>query len=48
MEQGTRLAFGPFHLDGTQGHLWQGEQAIALWPQSLALLAISWRIPAAW
>src|SRR5262245_3587553 len=30
--------FGPFHLDGTQGSLWQGDQAIALRPQSLALL----------
>src|SRR5215468_8258846 len=32
------LTFGPFHLDGTQGSLWQGDQAIALRPQSLALL----------
>jgi len=32
------LAFGPFHLDGPQGRLWQGAQAIALRPQSLALL----------
>src|SRR5215475_8300341 len=31
-------AFGPFHLDSTQGHLWRGEQSIALRPQSLALL----------
>jgi predicted ATPase len=38
MEPGHRLAFGPFHLDGTQGRLWQGEQAIALRPHSLALL----------
>src|SRR5262245_50867029 len=32
------LTFGPFHLDGTQGSLWQGDQSIALRPQSLALL----------
>ena len=38
MEQGHRLAFGPFHLDGLQGRLWQGDQRIALRPQSLALL----------
>src|SRR5215475_330100 len=38
MEQGHHLAFGPFHLDGTQGRLWQGEQVIALRPHSLALL----------
>ena len=38
MEQGPHLAFGPFHLDGAQGRLWQGEQAITLRPQSLALL----------
>src|SRR5262249_32619850 len=38
MEQGYRLAFGPFHLDGPQGGLWQGEQAIAFRPRALALL----------
>ena len=38
MEQGYHLAFGPFHIDGTQGRLWRGEQGIALRPQSLALL----------
>src|SRR4029453_749944 len=38
MEQGPHLAFGPFHLDGAQGRLWQGEQAITLRPQSPALL----------
>ena len=38
MEQGHHLAFGPFHIDGTQGRLWRGEQGIALRPQSLALL----------
>jgi len=38
MKQGHHLAFGPFHLDGTQGRLWREEQAIALRPQSLALL----------
>jgi predicted ATPase len=38
MEQGHHLAFGPFHLDSTQGRLWQGEQAITLRPQSLAML----------
>ena len=32
------LAFGPFHLDDAQGRLWQGDQAITLRPQSLALL----------
>jgi predicted ATPase len=32
------LTFGPFHVDGTQGGLWQGAQAITLRPQSLALL----------
>jgi DNA-binding winged helix-turn-helix (wHTH) protein len=37
MEQGPP-AFGPFHLDDTQGRLWQGDQPIALRPQSLALL----------
>ena len=37
MEQGHYLAFGPFHLDGTQGHLWRGT-GIALRPQSLAML----------
>src|SRR5262252_53517 len=38
MESENPLAFGPFHVDGPQGGLWQGEQAIALRPQSLALL----------
>jgi two-component system, OmpR family, response regulator len=38
MEQGHHLAFRPFHFDGTQGRLWQGAQAIALRPQSLAML----------
>ena len=38
MEQEHHLAFGPFRLDGTQGRLWQGDQAIALRPQSLAML----------
>src|SRR5215510_1021935 len=38
MEQGYPLAFGPFHLDDAPGHLWQGDQAIPLRPQSLALL----------
>ena len=38
MEPRHPRAFGPFHLDGTQGSLWQGTQAIALRPQSLALL----------
>ena len=38
MEQWHHIAFGPFHFDGTQGRLWQGEQAIALRPQSLAML----------
>ena len=32
------LTFGPFRLDMTQGRLWQGEQAIALRPHSLAML----------
>src|SRR5262245_24183855 len=38
MESEYPLAFGPFHLDGPQGGLWQGDQAIALRPQSLVLL----------
>src|SRR5262249_23363442 len=38
MEQEPHLAFGSFRLDSTQGGLWQGNQAIALRPQSLALL----------
>src|SRR5262249_39107584 len=38
MEPEPSLAFGPFRLDGTQGGLWQDDQAIALRPQSLALL----------
>ena len=38
MEPEPHLAFGPFHFDGTQGRLWRSEQAIALRPQSLALL----------
>ena len=38
MEQEHHRAFGPFHLDGPQGRLWQGDQRIALRPQSLALL----------
>src|SRR5262247_290803 len=38
MGQEHHLAFGPFHLDDAPGHLWQGDQAITLRPQSLALL----------
>src|SRR5499426_3832397 len=38
MGQEHHLAFGPFHLDDAQGHLWQGDQVIPLRPQSLALL----------
>jgi predicted ATPase len=38
MEQEPHLTFGPFHLDGPPGHLWQGDQVIPLRPQSLALL----------
>ena len=38
MEPAHPLAFGPFHLDGPKGRLWRGAQAIALRPQSLALL----------
>src|SRR5215475_13464593 len=38
MEQEHYFAFGPFRFDSTQGHLWRGEQSIALRPQSLALL----------
>ena len=38
MEQGYDFAFGPFRFDITQGRLWQGDQAIALRPQSLAPL----------
>ena len=28
MEQEHHLTFGPFHLDGTQGCWWQGDQSI--------------------
>ena len=38
MGQEHHLAFGPFHLDDAQGHLWQGDQVLPLRPQSLALL----------
>ena len=38
MEQEHPCAFGPFHLESPPGGLWQGAQAIALRPQSLALL----------
>jgi len=38
MEPEHHRAFGPFHWDSTQGHLWRGEQRIALRPQSLAML----------
>ena len=38
MESEYPLAFGPFRVDGPQGGLWQGAQAIALRPQALALL----------
>ena len=38
MESDYPLAFGPFHVDGPQGGLWQGAQAIVLRPQALALL----------
>ena len=38
MEQEPPIAFGPFHLDSPPGSLWQGKQAIALRPQSLAML----------
>src|SRR5215510_15773763 len=38
MEQEHYFAFGPFHFDVTQGCVWQGDQVIALRPQSLALL----------
>src|SRR5262249_25265609 len=37
MEQGDDFTFGPFRFEITQGRLWQGAQAIALRPQSLAL-----------
>src|SRR5262252_8395809 len=36
MEQEHPHTFGPFHFDGSQGRLWQGDQSIALRPQSLA------------
>jgi hypothetical protein len=35
MEQEHHRAFGPFHLDGPQGRLWQGDQRIALRPHEL-------------
>ena len=38
MGQKHHLARGPFHRDGTQGRLWQGDQVLPLRPQSLALL----------
>src|SRR5262252_5777738 len=38
MEPEYPLAFGPFRVDGPQGGLWQGAQAIVLRPQALALL----------
>ena len=38
METGHHYAFGPFRVESTHGGLWQGDQAIALRPQSLALL----------
>ena len=38
MGQEHHLAFGPFHFDGPQGRLWQGDQVLPLRPQSLALL----------
>src|SRR5262245_17285311 len=38
MEQEYYFTFGPFLFDVTQGCVWQGDQAIALRPQSLALL----------
>src|SRR5215510_9328490 len=38
MEQEHPCAFGPFHLESPPGGLWQGDHAIALRPQSLALL----------
>src|SRR5215475_14162021 len=38
MEQEHYFAFGPFRFDVTQGCVWQGDQVIALRPQSLALL----------
>ena len=38
MESGHHRAFGLFHLDSTHGGLWQGDQAIALRPQALAML----------
>jgi DNA-binding winged helix-turn-helix (wHTH) protein len=38
MEPETHLTFGPFHLDGAQGQLWRGEEALALRRRSLAML----------
>jgi len=38
MEQEHHLTFGPFRLDTTHGHLWQGEQVTTLRPRSLAML----------
>jgi DNA-binding winged helix-turn-helix (wHTH) protein len=38
MESGHHHAFGPFHMESTHGGLWQGDQAIALRPQPLAML----------
>ncbi len=38
MAQEQSIAFGPFYVEGPPGRLWRGDQAIALRPQSLALL----------
>ena len=40
MEQEHHRAFGPFHLDGTQGRLWQGDQHIALEDGRARLMAV--------
>jgi len=38
MVQEHHVVFGPFRLDVLQGRVWRGDQAIAMRPQSLALL----------
>jgi hypothetical protein len=48
MEPEHHRAFGPFHVDGTQGHLWRGTSASPCGPSPWRCCAIWWRILAAW
>ena len=45
MEEMDDLTFGPFHFDRIEGRLWQGDQPIALRPQSMAMLRYLVRHP---